>query len=137
MKTIQQTLEEISADFEILPDPKDKFVQLLDLGKQSSGLPSELKTEQNKIYGCMSQAWVVGKKQPDMTFVFQTDSDALIVKGLLRLLEMVLNNRMSEEIKIMKTESLLESLGLGHSITSQRTHGFASAFHKIKMEILK
>ena len=137
MKTIQQTLEEISADFEILPDPKDKFVQLPDLGKQSSGLPSELKTEQNKIYGCMSQAWVVGKKQPDMTFVFQTDSDALIVKGLLRLLEMVLNNRMSEEIKIMKTESLLESLGLGHSITNQRTHGFASAFHKIKMEILK
>ena len=137
MKTIQQTLEEISADFEILPDPKDKFVQLLDLGKQSSGLPSELKTEQNTIYGCMSQAWVVGKKQPDMTFVFQTDSDALIVKGLLRLLEMVLNNRMPEEIKIMKAESLLESLGLGHSITSQRTHGFASAFHKIKMEILK
>ena len=136
MKTIQQALEEISADFEILPDPKDKFVQLLDLGKQSSGLPSELKTEQNKIYGCMSQAWVVGKKQPDMTFVFQTDSDALIVKGLLRLLEMVLNNRMPEEIKIMKAESLLESLGLGHSITSQRTHGFASAFHKIKMEIL-
>ena len=137
MKTIQQTLEEISADFEILPDPKDKFVHLLDIGKQSSGLPSELKTEQNKIYGCMSQAWVVGKKQPDMTFVFQTDSDALIVKGLLRLLEMVLNNRMPEEIKIMKAESLLESLGLGHSITSQRTHGFASAFHKIKMEILK
>ena len=136
MKTIQQTLEEISADFEILPDPKDKFVQLLDLGKQSSGLPSELKTEQNKIYGCMSQAWVVGKKQPDMTFVFQTDSDALIVKGLLRLLEMVLNNRMPEEIKTMRSESLLESLGLGHSITSQRTHGFASAFHKIKMEIL-
>lgn len=137
MKTIQQTLEEISADFEILPDPKDKFVQLLDLGKQSSGLPSELKTEQNKIYGCMSQAWVVGKKQPDMTFVFQTDSDALIVKGLLRLLEMVLNNRMPEEIKIMEAETLMNSLGLGHSITSQRTHGFASAFHKIKMEILK
>jgi len=137
MKTIQKTLEEISADFEILPDPKDKFVQLLDLGKQSSGLPPELKTEQNKIYGCMSQAWVVGKKQPDMTFVFQTDSDALIVKGLLRLLEMVLNNRMPEEIKTMRSESLLESLGLGHSITSQRTHGFASAFHKIKMEILK
>ena len=137
MKTIQQTLEEISADFEILPDPKDKFVQQLDLGKQSSGLPSELKTEQNKIYGCMSQAWVVGKKQPDMTFVFQTDSDALIVKGLLRLLEMVLNNRMPEEIKIMEAETLMDSLGLGHSITSQRTHGFASAFHKIKMEILK
>ena len=136
MKTIQQTLEEISADFEILPDPKYKFVQLLDLGKQSSGLPSELKTEQNKIYGCMSQAWVVGKKQPNRTFVFQTDSEALIVKGLLRLLEMVLNNRMQEEIKIMEAESLLDSLGLGHSITSQRTHGFASALHKIKMEIL-
>ena len=136
MKTIQQTLDEISADFEILPDPKDKFVQLLDLGKQSSGLPSELKTEQNKISGCMSQAWVVGKKQPDLTFVFQTDSDALIVKGLLRLLEMVLNNRMPEEIKIMEAETLMDSLGLGHSITSQRTHGFASAFHKIKMEIL-
>ena len=136
MKTIQQTLEEISADFEILPDPKDKFVQLLDLGKQSSGLPSELKTKQNKIYGCMSQAWVVGKKQPNLTFVFQTDSDELIVKGLLRLLEMVLNNRMQEEIKIMEAESLLDSLGLGHSITSQRTHGFASALHKIKMEIL-
>ena len=136
MKTIQQTLEEISADFEILPDPKDKFVQLLDLGKQSSGLPSELKTEQNKIYGCMSQAWVVGKKQPNRTFVYQTDSEALIVKGLLRLLEMVLNNRMQEEIKIMEAESLLDSLGLGHSITSQRTHGFASALHKIKMEIL-
>ena len=136
MKTIQQTLEEIRSDFEILPDLKDKFVQLLDLGKQSSGFPTEFKTEQNKIYGCMSQAWVVGKKQPDLTFVFQTDSDALIVKGLLRLLEMVLNNRLPEEIKLMEAESLLDSLGLGHSITSQRTHGFASALHKIKMDIL-
>ena len=136
MKTIQKTLEEISADFEILPDPKDKFVQLLDLGKQSSGLSSELKTEQNKISGCMSQAWVIGKKQPDLTFVFQTDSDALIVKGLLRLLELVLINRLLREIKVMEAESLLVSLGLGHSITSQRTHGFASALHKIKMEIL-
>ena len=136
MKSIQQTMDEISTDFEILPDPKDKFVQLLDLGKQSSGLPSKLKTEQNKIYGCMSQAWVVGTKQPDLTFVFQTDSDALIVKGLLKILEMVLNNRLPEEIKVMEPESLLDSLGLGHSITSQRTHGFASALHKIKMKIL-
>ena len=136
MKTIQQNLDEISADFNILTDPKDKFVQLLDMGKQSSGLSSELKIEQNKINGCMSQAWVIGEKQPDLTFIFHTDSEALIVKGLLRLLEIVLNNQTLKDINALEAESLLNAMGLGHSITSQRTHGFASALHKIKMEIL-
>ncbi|MEC9306791.1 MAG: SufE family protein, partial [Candidatus Neomarinimicrobiota bacterium] len=84
--TVQDTLQELNELFAIFDDHKDKFVQLMDMAKESEGLSESERTEVNKVYGCTSQAWVLADKQEDNTFYFRADSDAMIVKGLLTLL---------------------------------------------------
>ena len=111
---------------------KDKFVQLMDMARESASLTENEQTEQNKIYGCTSQAWVVAEAAADGTYQFRTDSDALIVKGLLNILERIFNGHSSTEIRSVNGNRVLDSVGLGGSISSQRTNGFASAIQKIK-----
>ena len=90
-----------------------------------------MRIELNKIYGCSSQAWVVATANEDKTFSFHTDSDALIVKGLLFILEQVYNDRTADEILSVNSQYILQSIGLEGSVTSQRNNGFASAVNKI------
>ena len=57
--TIQDTLQELNELFSIFENPKEKFIQLMDMAKESEGLSESERTEENKVYGCTSQAWVL------------------------------------------------------------------------------
>lgn len=128
---IEAEISSLREAFEIFDNPKDKFVQLMDMAKNHKPFKQEDRVESNKIYGCTSQAWVVAKNNGDTTFSFRTDSDALIVKGLLQILEKVFNNKTSDEILSVDSQYILQSIGLEGSVTSQRNNGFASAVEKI------
>ena len=130
--TIQENLNELNELFSIFDNPKDKFVQLMDMAKESEGLSDSEMIEKNKIYGCASQAWVVGSKNENDSYTFRTDSDAMIVKGLLTLLGKIFNNQMPEEILSINSRDILSSVGLDGAVTSQRTNGFSSAIQKIQ-----
>ena len=67
--------------------------------------------------------------------LLKTDSDTFIVKGLLNILEYVVNDSSKEGIIKMNVEDILKNIGLEQSITSQRTNGFLSALEKIKQQI--
>lgn len=132
---IATILNDIQDLFQFFDDPKDKYAQLIDFGKKSPGLSNEDLIEENRIYGCASNAWVKIVKNDDETYLIQTDSDAMIVKGLLSLLEQLFNNQTKSEIMSIKGSDLLSSLGLGGSISSQRTNGFTNAISKIQSDI--
>jgi cysteine desulfuration protein SufE len=104
----------------------------MDMAKELGGLTESEKIETNKIYGCTSQAWVVGAENIDGTFSFKTDSDAMIVKGLLGLLEKIFNGQNSENILLIQSSDILDSIGLVGAVKNQRTYGFSSAIEKIK-----
>ena len=78
-------------------DPMEKIEQLIDYGKMATGISKDLKTEENKIIGCTSMAWVVCENN-NKRIRISTDSESYIVRGLLHLLEKILNNRTKEEI---------------------------------------
>ena len=128
---IQQQLTSLRELFMLFEDPKDKFVQLMDMAKESEQLKENEKVEQNKINGCTSRAWVVTEQNSDDTYTFRTDSDSLIVKGLLTILEKVFSGQTSDNILSINSSDILYSIGLDKTITSQRTNGFSSAVQKI------
>ena len=128
---MQQQLTSLRELFMLFEDPKDKFVQLIDMAKESEQLKENEKVEQNKISGCTSRAWVVIDQNGDDTYTFRTDSDSLIVKGLLTILEKVLSGQTADEILSITSNDILYSIGLDKTITSQRTNGFSSAVQKI------
>ena len=128
---IQQQLTSLRELFMLFEDPKDKFVQLMDMAKQSEHLKENEKIEKNKINGCTSRAWVVTKQNRDDTYTFRTDSDSLIVKGLLTILEQIFSGQTADNILSINSSDILYSIGLDKTITSQRTNGFSSAVQKI------
>ena len=129
--SIKKELMNLKEIFEIFENPKDKFLQLMDMAKDHKPLSDKDKIESNKIYGCSSQAWVIAKNYGNNIYTFHTDSDALIVKGLLKILEKVFNNQTPEEILSVNSQYILRTIGLEGSVTSQRNNGFSSAVNKI------
>ena len=135
MADINATMESIREEFSIFTNPHDKYVLLVDMANDTVGLDPEDRIDDNKILGCTSQAWIIQENSGDL-FFFHTDSDAMIVKGLLSLIERVLNNRTKEEILTLDGSKFLTSIGLGTAISSQRTNGFSDAIRKIQTELL-
>jgi len=130
--SIEQELDNLCDLFSIFDDRKDQFIQIMDMAKESNSLSDEYKTDLNKISGCTSQAWVISKKNEDKTYNFYTDSDSLIVKGLLSILGTIFNGQNINDIQKYNSEIILEKLGLKNVISSQRTNGFSNAVEKIK-----
>jgi len=135
MTTIKDSLSEIKDLFIFFDDPMDKFVQIIDMGKNCNGLAQEDKNDFTKITGCTSQAWVKCEKKSADIFLIKTDSDAFIVRGLLNILEKIFSGRSSREILSISSKDILDNIGLEKSLSSQRTNGFLSAITKIHKEV--
>ena len=135
MPIIIDTLNTIRDEFAIFSDSRDKYIFLVDLAKDLDGLSEKEKIEENRIHGCTSQAWIA-KEISNCQYSFRTDSDAMIVKGLLSLIERSFNGHTKAEILDVNGGQFLESVGLGRAISSQRTNGFSSAINKIQTELL-
>ena len=136
MTTIQDTMTLIKDEFSIFNEPQEKYVLLIDLAKKSSGIPPEKQTDNNKVNGCISQAWIIADKQTDDTYNFQTDSDAMIVKGLLFILQRLFNGQRKEDIVSIDGQNILDHIGLAGTISNQRTNGFGAAINKIQHELV-
>lgn len=85
MKTINELQNEVIEEFSDFDDWMDKYQLLIDLGNEQEPLAPEYKTEQNLIDGCQSRVWLQADME-DGKVVFQAESDALIVKGIIALL---------------------------------------------------
>tara|TARA_A100001011_G_C14088837_1_gene747692 strand:- start:52 stop:468 length:417 start_codon:yes stop_codon:yes gene_type:complete len=132
--SIKNRIEKINEMFEIFDNPMDKYTQIIEFGKKNSGLENKNKTDENRIFGCASLAWIKTYSN-NKTYSIKTDSDTFIVKGLLNILEFIINDSSKDEIINLKIQHILENIGLEKSITSQRTNGFLSALEKIKKQI--
>lgn len=132
--SIDNKISDIKEMFLLLENPMDKYTQIIELGKKNKGLNDREKNNNNRIFGCTSMAWVKTIKKNNL-YSIQIDSDTFIVKGLLNILQYVIGESKKEDILKIETENILENVGLGNSITSQRTNGFLSAINKIKEQI--
>ena len=134
--TVSEKLSELKDVFDLFDNPKDKYIQLMDMGKKSQVLLPEERNDKNKIFGCTSQAWVVTDLYDNGTYFFRTDSDAQIVKGLLSVLSNICDGESIKTINSIDGSKILDTVGLNGSISSQRINGFSLALDKIKKDIL-
>ena len=130
--SINTKIENLKTEFDVLDNPMDKYQYIIDLGKEKESVSQNIRIEENLIKGCVSQAWMHIESRINPIKII-TDSNALIVKGLLRILENLVNESNVDEIKEINGSEILNDIGLGYSISSQRTNGFIGAVNKIKM----
>ena len=103
-------------------DPKRRYEYVLWLAKKLQPLPDELRTEEHKVKGCVSQVYVVGELQEGKLH-WQGDSDAAITKGLLALLIEGLEGLTPEQAARLDP-AFIAATGLQASLTPSRANGF-------------
>jgi cysteine desulfuration protein SufE len=128
------TLNEIVEDFEFLDDWEDRYRYIIELGDELAEMPSGLKTEANRVQGCVSNVWLVLEVEPgDPPLIrFIADSDSQIVRGLVAILLMLCSGRTGPEIQALDIESLFERLDLGKHLSRSRSNGLHSMIKRIR-----
>ncbi len=128
---ILETQEQIISDFELFDNWNDKYAYIIELGKKLDPMSEEDKTEERIIRGCQSRVWL--KAGIDEGVVkFETESDAIIVKGLIYLLLKVYNNHSPEDI--INTEPFfMERIGMQQHLSPTRANGLAAMAKQIKL----
>ena len=134
INSMNTKIEDLKSEFDILDNPMDKYQHIIDIGKNKEDISQNIRQEENLIKGCVSKAWMhIDSRNNPVKII--TDSDALIVRGLLSVLERLVNDSSVDDIKKLDGSDILKDIGLGYSISSQRTNGFVGAVNKIKKEL--
>ena len=118
----------------VLLEGMDRIEYLLDLAKKNEGISKELKNDDTRIWGCVSESYlIVDNINPNIKI--SVDSDAMFVKGLLYLLKIFVDGKTKDEILNINEIELMETIGLKSVVTSQRTNGFYAAIKKLKESV--
>lgn len=132
--TINEIQDEVIEEFADFEDWMDKYQLLIDLGNDQAPLDAQYKTEQNLIDGCQSRVWL----QADLVdgkVMFQAESDALIVKGIVALLIRVLSGHTPSEI-IDADLYFIEEIGLREHLSPTRSNGLLAMLKQMKLYAL-
>ncbi len=134
MMTINEIQDQIIEEFSELDDWMDKYQLLIDLGSEQEPLPEEYKTDSNLIEGCQSRVWLQAD-EVDGRLVFQAESDALIVKGIVSLLVQVLSDHTAEEI-VDADLYFIEEIGLKEHLSPTRSNGLVAMVKQMRLYAL-
>ncbi len=129
--SINELQDEIIEEFELFEDDwEGKYEYIIDLGKKLSPLAEELKTDDNIIKGCQSVVWLNAKYENGLV-IFEGDSQAIIVKGLVNMLLKVLSKHSPTEI-LNADLYFIEKIGLTSHLAQTRSNGLASMVKQMK-----
>ncbi len=110
---------------------EDRYRYMIDLGKELPAMDHSLRTDDRIVPGCQSQVWIDYKIESDK-LIFQVDSDALIVKGLLAIVMAAYNNKTKQEILEFDIEGYFQKLDLIKHLSPTRGNGLKAMVEKIK-----
>lgn len=126
------TIEDLADTFDLLGDWEERYSYLIELGRKLPALSETERSEDAKVRGCMSQVWLVGGQESDGLMHFNGDSDSTLVKGLIALLMVMVNQRAPKEILALDIAETFKQLGLESHITVNRRNGFYAMVERIR-----
>lgn len=127
-------LTRIVERFQRRPDPKQRYQQLLSYANKLAPMAEAGKVPENKVSGCVSQVFITADLAAGKV-VYQGDSDAQLVKGLVALLIDGLSDLTPAEITHVSPE-FIEAMGLNASLTPSRANGFYNIFKMMQQKAL-
>lgn len=132
MKTI--SAEELLEDFEFIDQWQDRYRYIIELGDELDDMPEELKTEETRVQGCVSNVWLVlnADDENPPRIHFQADSDSQIVRGLVAILVMMCNGKTAKEILALDITQVFEKLELRRHLSRSRSNGLHSMIKRLR-----
>ena len=129
--SINELQDQIIDEFSVFDDWMDKYALLIDLGNSLPPLDERYKTESNLIEGCQSRVWLQAH-YVDGKIIFQGESDAVIVKGIVSLLIQILSGHTPQEI-IDADLYFIERVGLKEHLSPTRSNGLVAMVKQMRL----
>ena len=118
---INDIQDEIIDEFSSFDDWMDRYSLLIDYGNGLEPFPEADRIDANLIDGCQSKVWFTAAIQ-DGKVVYQGDSDAILVKGIVALLIRVLSGHTPEEI-VGTQLYFIDAINLREHLSPTRSNG--------------
>ncbi len=135
--TINEIQDEIIDEFSLLDDWMDRYALLIDYGNSLPAFPEEDRTERNLIDGCQSKVWFTCRLEPSadsdsQVVVYQGDSDAILVKGIVALLIRVLSGHTPQQI-VDADLYFIDRIQLREHLSPTRSNGLAAMLKQMRL----
>ena len=127
---IKRKLERYLQVLNNIDDPQDKFVWIMDFGKNSRPMSDSLQVREFEVPGCQSQTWLVPHFIEDKIY-FTADSVALISKGMVCLIADVYSGSSAQDIREYDQKEI-DKMNLNTLLTPGRNTGVHSMLKKVK-----
>ena len=122
-----------SEELEMFDDVMDQYALLIDLAKQPTTLPSELRSDERLVSGCISSILIDVGKVDNKTKIYY-DSDALITKGVTHVICDCFDDMPIDDAKqIKKTD--FETLNLEGILSANRRNGLSSLISTLQTKV--
>ena len=132
-----QAFRDIEENLSFLDDWEDRYRYIIELGQALPPLAPEERNAQNRVNGCVSQAWLVSREDSGpqgRTLSYRGESDAMIVRGLVAILVALYSGRPVDEIAAVDAIAVFDRLGLREHLSTQRSNGLVAMVNRIRAE---
>jgi cysteine desulfuration protein SufE len=129
-ETIDEAQQALIEEFGFFDDWMQRYEYLIDLGRQLAPLDAEFLKDEFKLRGCQSQVWLIARHEDDK-LVFEANSDAAIVSGLIAVVLRIYSNRTAQEI-IDTAPDFIAAIGLDDHLSPTRKNGLGAMLQTIK-----
>lgn len=116
--TMQETEDDILTDLMELADPISQYTFILSCAQECRQFDEALRRDEYLVKDCQVNTWLYAEIT-DGVLRFETDSESLIVKGALALMQEIYDGRSVEEISAYRCRLLEHDEFARHFATDQ------------------
>ncbi len=131
MADIRALQDQIIRDFQRLEDPFDQYTYLLALSARLPVMSEERRAALTPVAGCQSHVWLDVRREGEL-LVFDADSDTMLIRGILYLLQQVLSHQPPAEVAEAELD-FPEKSGLLLSLSPDRRKGIGSVIETLRL----
>ena len=124
MLTLAEKQQRMIARYQTIENAQERLAAIVARGKKWPAVPEDQRTEDNRVHGCSSRVWLVGRVEHGHCH-FQMDADSPVVKGLVALLCELYDGASAAEVECIEPE-IITALGLERQLSPTRLNGLAS-----------
>ena len=134
-ENFEQAQENIIQSISEAGDIFSQYTYLISLASKLPEMSDEERLLSTTVDKCQSQVWIYISFNNDGSICMHADSDTLIVKSVLYLMKVLIDNRMPGEIQDIKFNFLQET-ELIDTFSDTRLNGFDEILKTIKRQTL-